>query len=101
VNLLPFVIAWAVLACGVAALAGYRKLVARGEDDSIHIRDIDAPLVAKQRSISSRLNDVDRWGTSLTVVVSVLGLILATIYVWSKWVEGTQQGLRRVREFAL
>ena len=90
VNLLPFVIAWAVLACVVAALAGYRTSVARGEDDSIHIRDIDAQLVLKQTSISSRLNDLDRWGKSLTVFVFVLGLILATIYVWSKWVESTQ-----------
>jgi hypothetical protein len=92
-NLIPFVVAWSLLAAAVLGLAIYRKMVARSEDDFIHIRDIDTALIAKQQAVSSRLNFVDHWGKTMTIVVFVLGLLLATVYIWQTWVESTRAAI--------
>jgi len=86
-NLTPFLIAWVVLASFVLVLAGYRRLVARSEDDFLHVREGDTSLVSHQASIAGRLDLVDKWGKALTVVAFAFGLILAALYVYEKWVE--------------
>ena len=92
-NLIPFVVMWSLLAMCVLGLAIYRKMVARSEDDFIHVRDVDTALIAKQQAVATRLNLVDHWGKTLTIVVFALGLILATIYVWQTWVESTKAAI--------
>jgi uncharacterized membrane protein len=85
--LTPFVIGWAVVALVVCALAIYRKVVARHEDDFLHVRDSEAKLVAEQGEIANKLLLIDRWGKIMTVVALVYGLALAGSYVYASWVS--------------
>ncbi len=89
ISLIPFVAGWIALACGVAGLAIYRRLVAAGEDDMLHVMDNESH-VQKQVAMARRLDTVDRWGKILTVVVTIYGVLLAAAYAYQIWVEGTR-----------
>jgi hypothetical protein len=89
VSLIPFVAVWIAMACGVAGLAIYRRLVAAGEDDMLHVLDNESH-VAKQAATAHRLDSVDRWGKILTVIVTIYGVLLAAAYTYQIWIEGTR-----------
>ena len=76
---------WAVMACSVLALAGYRKLVARNEDDSVHLNDRESAMIGQQLNVAHRLEVIDKWGQIATIVVVALGLILGTLYLLAGW----------------
>jgi hypothetical protein len=80
-----FLILWLAGACAVLGLAIYRKLVARREDDLLHIGEFDAPQVAQQAVVSSRLDVVDKWGVALTIAVVAFGILLAGIFLYAQW----------------
>jgi hypothetical protein len=86
-NLVPWIVVWAVLAAAVIVLAGYRKLVASHEDDSLHVSDRETALVAQQEMLARKLDWIDRWGQILTVIALVYGLALASGYVYLSWIE--------------
>jgi cyanate permease len=86
INFVPFAIVWAILALGVLALFVWRKTVSSHEDDQIHLTDNVA--VSEQTAVASRLDRIDFWGKTLTVVVVVFGLVLAGIYIYQGWVNG-------------
>lgn len=80
INLIPYVAVWAVVALSVIALLVMRKMVASKEDDQLHVLH---GASAQQVSVASKLEVIDRWGKILTVVAVVLGLGIATIYVYT------------------
>jgi len=88
VLLTPLLAAWIGLACAVAGLAIYRRVVATHEDDMLHVSDNEARHVAEQATIGHRLDAVDHWGKILTVVVAVYGVLLAAAYAYQMWTEG-------------
>jgi hypothetical protein len=90
VNLSPFVAAWLALACTIAGLAIYRKLVSIREDDTLHVLDDESHLL-KQRALAHRLDTVDHWGKILTVIGTVYGVLLAVGYFYQVWMEGFRQ----------
>jgi hypothetical protein len=71
----------------VIGLAVYRKLVARHEDDFLHVNEGDKALVVQQAAIAGRLDAVDKWGKALTVIAIALGAVLAGITVYQTWVD--------------
>lgn len=83
INLMPWLIIWAVLATGVLVLAGYRQSVSRKEDDYIHVDSTKA--VAQQQTINKKLEAIDRWGKPLTVIVGILALVLLGLFLWNGW----------------
>jgi hypothetical protein len=87
-QLTPFFAAWIALACGVAGLAIYRRVVATHEDDMLHVSDSEARHAAEQAIVGHRLDAVDHWGKILTVVVAVYGVLLAAAYAYQTWTEG-------------
>jgi hypothetical protein len=89
VSLIPFVAGWIALACGIAGLAIYRRLVAAREDDMLHVLDNESH-VAKQAAMAQRLDTLDHWGKVLTVIVTVYGVLLAAAYTYRIWIEGTR-----------
>jgi len=89
--MMPFLASWVFLAFAVAGLAGYRKLVAMHEDDMLHVRDSEYGRVAGQAATAHRLEVVDRWGKLLTVVAAAYGLLLAGVYVYQVWLEGSDK----------
>jgi hypothetical protein len=82
INLLPYAIFWGVLAIVVVSLIIYRKSVTSREDDSIHLEG-SAP--AEQAILAHRVELIDRWGKTLTVVVALYGVALAAIYLYQVW----------------
>jgi hypothetical protein len=84
-NLTPFVILWSILALAVLGLALYRKLIANHEDDLIHIGPGEEKLIPQQVQVAAKLEVVDRWGKTLTVIVAAAGLLIAATYLYQAW----------------
>jgi negative regulator of sigma E activity len=84
----PFVVLWAVLALAVISLIVYRRVVAAGEDDMIHISDAAGSVTSQQVTVAQKLDQIDKWGKMLTVVTVAYGVALAAIYVYQSWVSG-------------
>ena len=90
VSLFPFVAGWLALACTIAGLAIYRKLVLTREDDMLHVLDNESHVL-RQTAIAHRLDTVDHWGKILTVTATVYGVLLAVGYFYQVWMEGFRQ----------
>jgi hypothetical protein len=79
------VILWVALGLATLGLAGYRKLVTRGERDVLHLRESEKEEIPQQVALFSRLQRIDRWGKTLTVVTLVAGLGLAGMFLYRAW----------------
>lgn len=87
-SFMPFaLVVWLAITSAVIGLAVYRKLVTRYEDDSIHVGPGDSARVAQQAAIATRLDTVDKWGKTLTVIAVALGVILAAMSVYQAWMQ--------------
>ncbi len=89
-NLIPFVYIWIVLATVVLALALYRLAVASHEDESLHVLESEAPLVAEQTKVYKKIETIDWWGQALTVIAVLYGLVLAGIYLYHVWQQSSK-----------
>jgi hypothetical protein len=78
-------VAWTVLACVIVALASWRKIAARQEDDYLHIGRPDA--IASQFAVARKLDRIDRWGKILTAALVVYGLVLLLRLLYVGWVS--------------
>jgi hypothetical protein len=88
-NLFPLVVVLAVMALAVIALIVARKLVSSSEDDTLHVMEGDAAMIPQQQAIAQKLEMIDRWGKSLTVVTVVFGLIVGGLWVYQGWVAAS------------
>jgi len=66
----------------VLALAAYRKLVARNEDDLVHLANGSEPLIANQQKTEQALGMIDRLGKLFTIATVAYGAILAASYLY-------------------
>jgi hypothetical protein len=86
--MMPFaIVVWLAITSAVIGLAVYRKLVARDEDDYLHVGDADQARTLKQAALATRLDAVDKWGKTLTIVAVGLGAILAGVSIYQAWLE--------------
>ncbi len=90
-NLIPYAIAWAVLAVIVVALALMRKQIASHEDDSLHLSGGTA-AVNEQVTVAKKLEAIDKWGKILTIILVLTGLALGVLYGMSLWEETSKAG---------
>lgn len=88
-SLLPFAIAWAVLAVVVLVLAIARMFVAGKEDDALHVSDANTVAVMEQKATFEKLNAIEKWGKLLTILMAVTGLVLLGAYIYVLWMEGS------------
>lgn len=91
VNLLPYAIAWAVLALVVILLAFRRKNVSSQEDDTLHLGGGAEEHVKQQEDVAKQLAGLDRWGKILTVVLVLTGLALGIAYGLQIWETTSRQ----------
>jgi hypothetical protein len=82
---------WGALALSIPGLALYRKWIAAGEDDSIHVSG-DGSAIGKQQFMSHKLDAIDHWGKILTAVVLALGLFLLSVFVYVSWQASLKTG---------
>ena len=78
---------WLVLAAGVAALAVYRAMVARHDDEFVHLGRNQERLASYQAEIGTKINMLDKWGKALTAVTIVYGVVLAGVYLYGEFIE--------------
>ena len=88
-SLNPYVAIWIVLALIVLGMAAYRQVVARRDDQSLHLIEGEK-LIAEQTRAYKKIKTIDLWGQSLIVVAIVYGLALAAIYLYHVWQESTK-----------
>jgi hypothetical protein len=91
INFIPFLALWLVLAVGVIVMIAWRKVVARQEDDALHVMDVGA--VSHQVDVAHKLDVIDKWGKILTAIVVVYGLVLGGLYLYQSWVEMSHIGV--------
>jgi hypothetical protein len=88
-NLVPHIIAVAVLAVIVGGLALYRKSIASHEDDTVHLTG-GGEAVQEQMVVASKLNAIDKWGKLLTILLVLYGLAVVGLYVWQMWEQSAK-----------
>jgi hypothetical protein len=84
----PFVALWALLALTVIGLIIYRRFVSAGEDDMLHVSEAAGSATSHQVVVAQKLDQIDKWGKTLTVVVAVYGIVLVGVYVYQSWMSG-------------
>lgn len=91
--LTPLAISWVVLAVIVLSLAIYRSILARKDDETVHISDLETAMIAQQAAAAGRLERVDRIGKMLTIVALLYGVVLAGIWIHGVWQQSGSAGL--------
>lgn len=91
-NLTPFIVLGVLLMLSVVALIAWRQAIARREDDSLHVTH-GAGAVSQQTEIANRLDAIDKWGKTLTVVTVVYCLIVGAVFVYQQWVRASNLGM--------
>jgi len=82
-NFVPLFVAWGGLALVVLGLFIWRKNVASNEDDTLHVMH---GVLTQQTALAQKLDMIDKWGKILTVITVVLGLAIASAYVYAQFV---------------
>lgn len=85
-----WVVLWIILALGVVGLALYRKLLATHEDDIVHVTSGENRLLTQQVTFAQKLEKIDFWGKSLTIVLVVYGLILGAWILYELWEQSAR-----------
>jgi hypothetical protein len=91
INLIPFGATWIALASAVLILAVYRHRLSSQEDDTLHVSDPQASQITKQALAAHRIEVIDRWGKTLTLIGAVYGLLLGAAYFYQYWMQSSQQ----------
>ena len=89
IDLRPFVAIWAALAAVVAVLIVRRKMVTRGETDSVHMLDVAPAASSHQVMLAQRVEVIDRWGKILTAIALIYGLALAAAYAYQMYLANS------------
>ena len=90
-DLTPFFVFGIVLVAGVITLALWRKVVARQEDDTLHVLEGSA-VIHHQVDVAHKLDAIDKWGKVMTVVAAVYLLVILAIYVYQQWARVDTMG---------
>jgi len=91
-TLTPFVVLWGVLAASVLVLIVWRKAVGRNEDDTLHV--LHGEALPQQAAVAHKLDVIDRWGKTLTILTVAFGVLIAGVFVYQTWVQTTTTILR-------
>jgi hypothetical protein len=78
---------WIMLAAAVAVLAVYRGLVARNDDEYVHLGRNQEQLLKAQVAVGGKINALDKWGKLLTAVTFAYGAVLAGVYLYGEFIE--------------
>jgi len=76
---------WSLLAVSVIVLIVWRKSVARGEDDQMHLMHAEA--ATHQAAVAQKLELIDKWGKIVTAVTVAYGVLIAGLFIYQTWVQ--------------
>ena len=86
-NFTVVVVLWSAMALVVLLTAIYRKLVAGEEDSVLHLHEGENNVVSHQASVAHKLELIDRFGKTATVLVVAGGLAIASVYLYQAWMQ--------------
>ena len=86
-TFVPLLALWSALALVVIVLAIYRRMISSHEDDFLHVRDDASSVVAEQGAVAHKLEVIDKWGKTLTVITLVIGAALGGYWVYLSWLS--------------
>jgi len=92
IDLTPFVVLGALLVLSVIAMMIWRKLVAREEDDTLHVLGA-GPAIARQASVANKLDLIDKWGQTVTIIAVIYVVILGSLFAYQQWIRATNLGV--------
>jgi hypothetical protein len=78
-------IVWAALTIVVIMLAIFRKFSTRHNDTYVHLADSEAPVISEQMTVARKLEKIDYWGKTLTVVDAAFLAVLIGIVCFNAW----------------
>jgi hypothetical protein len=78
-------IVWAALTLTVITLAVYRKLAASKEDAFVHLADAETNVISQQATVAQKLDKIDSWGKTLTVVDVAFLVVLLSVICYNAW----------------
>lgn len=78
-------IAWAALTVVVITLALFRKFATRHEDAYVHLADSEAAVISEQVTVARKLDKIDYWGKTLTIVDVAFLVVLLGIAIYNAW----------------
>jgi hypothetical protein len=85
-NMIPYIAIWAVVGIAVLALALYRKILTfHGDDEFVHLSEGEQSLIPHQVALGHRLQLIDRWGKTLTVITAAYGLSIVAVVLFEAW----------------
>jgi hypothetical protein len=87
-----FLAVWIVIAVGVLVLLAKRRMIASEEDDSLHVME-GASTVSHQAQVAQKLEQIDKWGKTVTVIAVVYGLLLTCAWIYQVWVQNARTGV--------
>jgi len=82
-----FVVAiWVVLGVATLVLAIYRQVLSTHEEtDVVHLGAGEEKEIPRQVDLAKRMAAIDRWGKTMTIITAVVGLGLASAYLYQAW----------------
>lgn len=86
-NFTLFAGIWVALAIVTVGLALYRRVVSADEKDIVRLAEGEEGYIPQQEALAARLNLIDKWGKSLTVVTALLGIVLVSVNLFQVWVD--------------
>jgi hypothetical protein len=78
-------ILWAALTLIVVTLAIYRKLAATKEDAFVHLAEGEVNVISQQVTVAQKLEKIDTWGKTLTVVDVAFLVVLLSVLCYNAW----------------
>jgi len=87
--MVALVIIFCLLLASVIVLAAMRKAIGTQEEDLL-LHAGDPTAVEKKSSVVERIDAIEKWGKTMTVVTVVYGLILLGWFLWMGWHQSAQ-----------
>jgi hypothetical protein len=77
---------WMVLGIATLVLAVYRQIFStHNENDVVHLGPGEEKEISRQVLLARKIGFIDQWGKGMTVITILIGLGLATSYLYQAW----------------
>jgi hypothetical protein len=80
---------WIVIAAALAIVFVYRKIVADGTDELVHVSDPSDAVIAKQTATAQQLQQLDRIVMILAILFVVYGVVFGCLQIYQAFTSNT------------
>lgn len=87
IDLMPWLILWALLTTVVLGLALNRYMLYRKEKDlgGLHVVTADPRIAEEEVNLTKKMARIDLWGQTLTVISAVLIFAIGAGWLYNRW----------------